>query len=68
MKERATDIKGKSWQVERYDYKSCSECGHPLVAIDLLKGERVCECGMTNKRIIIADTELNGKESRSIKK
>jgi hypothetical protein len=59
LKERATDIKGKSWKVERYEYKSCSECGHPLVAMDPLRGERVCECGMTNERVMmIADSEL----------
>lgn len=65
MKERATDIKGKSWKVERYEYKSCSECGHPLVAMDPLRGERVCECGMTNERVMmIADSELKWQGSK----
>jgi hypothetical protein len=65
LKERVTDINGKSWKVERYEYKSCSECGHPLVAMDPLRGERVCECGMTNKRVMmIADTELKWQGSK----
>jgi hypothetical protein len=28
---------GKSWKVERYGYKSCSECGYPLVAMDPIR-------------------------------
>ncbi|MGB7968078.1 MAG: hypothetical protein WCF28_00750 [Methanobacterium sp.] len=27
MKEKVTDIKGKSWKVECYESKYCSECG-----------------------------------------
>ena len=65
MKERATDIKGKSRKVERYEYKSRLECGHPLVAMDPFRGERVCECGMTNKRVMMtADTELKWQGSK----
>jgi transcription initiation factor TFIIIB Brf1 subunit/transcription initiation factor TFIIB len=50
---------GKDWKIEKYEYKTCPECGGELVAMDRSRGERVCECGMTNKRVMmIADTEL----------
>jgi hypothetical protein len=59
LDKRHTDIKGKSWGIERYDYKECFKCGHPLIAMDPLRGERVCECGLTNKRaIMIVDMDL----------
>ena len=56
---------GKEWKVEKYEYKTCHECGGELVAMDRSRGERVCECGMTNKRVMmIADTELEWQGSK----
>ena len=57
-------LNGKPWRVERYEYKTCHECNYPLVAMDPLRGERVCECGMTNKiKIMIADMDLKKQHS-----
>ncbi|MBZ2166338.1 TFIIB-type zinc ribbon-containing protein [Methanobacterium spitsbergense] len=67
LSSRITDDKGKSWGIERYEYKTCIEpnCGYPLVAIDALRGERVCEgCGLTNKhQVMIADMDLKQQHS-----
>ncbi len=58
------DDNGKSWKVERYEYKTCNECGHPLITIDSSRGERVCECGLTNKRqVMINDWDLQKQHS-----
>ncbi len=56
---------GREWKIEKYEYKTCPECGGYLVALDRSRGERVCECGMTNKRVmLIADTELKWQGSK----
>ena len=62
---KVKDNNGKSWKVERYEYKTCNECGHPLVAMDPCRGERVCECGLTNKRVMmINDFDLQKQQCR----
>lgn len=53
LDERIDDYNGKSWGIEKYEYKTCPECGSSIIAIDPLRGERVCECGLTNKRGIM---------------
>ena len=55
---------GKEWKIEKYEYKQCPECGGDLVAMDRSRGERVCECGMTNKRVMmINDCDLDKQYS-----
>jgi len=59
-----TDDNGISKPVERIEYTTCRECGYPLVTLDRHRSERICECGMTNKRIImISDYELDSQHS-----
>ncbi len=60
LDDRIDNYNKKSWGVEQYEYKTCNECGCPIVGLDPLRGERVCECGMTNKRVMmIADLDLD---------
>lgn len=50
---------GEIKKVESNIYGTCKECGYPLVALDRHHAERVCECGVTNKKIILLnDAEL----------
>jgi len=55
---------GEIKKVEVNEYGTCLECGYPLVALDRHHAERVCECGVTNKKVILLhDTDIKQQQS-----
>lgn len=55
---------GEIKKVEVNEYGTCLECGFPLVALDRHHAERVCECGVTNKKIILLhDNDIKQQQS-----
>ncbi|MBZ2166994.1 hypothetical protein [Methanobacterium spitsbergense] len=56
---------GEIKKIEVNTYGECIECGYPLVALDHHRAERICECGMTNKKIILLpDTGMKKERSK----
>ena len=45
------EYNGKEWKVCKVEYSTCHECEYPLQTVDHHRGERICECGLTNKKV-----------------